>query len=707
MIDLGESTNLSANDAASALAKFVNITGMSATSYNRLGSVIVALGNNFATTESDIVSMATKLAASGELAGLSEPQIMALATAMSSVGIEAEAGGSAMSKLLKMIQVSVETGNGKLKDFASVAGMTSKEFKQAFQEDAVSALGSFISGLNDTERNGKSAISILDEMGLTEVRLSNTVLSLSNAHELMGEAIDLANDAWDENTALTNEAEQRYATTESKIGMLKNQVTNLAIGIGQSLLPIIRDILTKVGEWINKFNNLDDGTKKIVTIILALVAGLAPVLITVGKLISSVKQIISIIGTLKNIIAGIKAAFIAFNAVLAANPIMLIIMAIVALIAIFVTLWNKCEWFRNFWIGLWEGVKSVFGKVVDFIKGLIDGLLKVIGAIGDFIKTKVLDPIWNKIQFFLLLIATITDWINTNVIQPILSVVTPIIKKIGEIVSKIWEIITAVFGALCKWVNDTIITPIMLIVQIFKDTVIGFFRNVWDGIVAIFSAIGSWFSNKFNEAKALIMMVFTPIIEWFQEKWNQIKLIFSVVVAFFGNIFQSAWNSVKNAFSAVGSFFSNIWNTIKNMFTSIGQTIGDSIGGAFRSVVNSIISFAERTINGFIRSINWVIGVVNNIPGVNISKITELNIPRLKVGMPNVPYDDYLAFLHKGERVLTAKENKEYNKGNDKETSSNVENSYSFTFTSPKAMSPAENARLTRRELRRLKLSHG
>ncbi len=229
MIDLGESTNLTATEGASDLAKFANITGMAADEYSNLGSVIVALGNNFATTEADIVDMATNLAASGDLAGLSEAQIMAISTAISSVGIEAEAGGSSMSKLLKKIQVSVETGNKSLNQFASVAGMSSKEFKEAFKEDAVGALSSFIDGLNDVKRNGKSATVILDDMGLTEVRLSNTILSLANSNGLMTEAVNLANQAWDENTALSKEAAQRYETNESKLKIFRNGITGLGI----------------------------------------------------------------------------------------------------------------------------------------------------------------------------------------------------------------------------------------------------------------------------------------------------------------------------------------------------------------------------------------------------------------------------------------------------------------------------------------------
>lgn len=113
MIDLGESTNLTSDEAASSLAKFANITGMAADSYSRLGATIVDLGNNFATTEADIVAMGTRLASSGSIIGLSEAEIMGVATALSSVGIEAEAGGSAISTLLKNFETMVQTGLAK------------------------------------------------------------------------------------------------------------------------------------------------------------------------------------------------------------------------------------------------------------------------------------------------------------------------------------------------------------------------------------------------------------------------------------------------------------------------------------------------------------------------------------------------------------------------------------------------------------------
>ena len=188
MIDLGESTNLTSDAAASMLAKFANVTQMDPSYYENLGSVIVDLGNNFATTEADIVNMSSYLASAGTLAGFTQTDILGLSAAMSSVGIEAEAGGSAMSKLITKMQVAVETGDG-LIDFASTADMTAQQFADTFENNAVGALQAFITGLNDVERNGASASVILKEMDLDDIRLSNTIRALASSNGLMSSAV--------------------------------------------------------------------------------------------------------------------------------------------------------------------------------------------------------------------------------------------------------------------------------------------------------------------------------------------------------------------------------------------------------------------------------------------------------------------------------------------------------------------------------------
>lgn len=322
MIDLGNSTNLSADEASSSLAKFANIVNMSADDYDKLGSVIVDLGNNFATTERDIVEMATRLAATGELTGLTEAQIMGLATAMSSVGIEAEAGGSAMSKLLQKMSTAVETGkSGKLtlEDLAKVSGTTAKDFKKAFKEDSAQALSSFIEGLNNTERNGKSAIAVLQDLGITDVRMTNTVLSLANAHGVMGNALKTADKAWKQNTALTNEANKRYATTESQLQMLKNEVVKLGIEFGNELAPSLKTIindakplLNTVSSAVKKFSELDSTTKQNIIRAGAFVTAIGPVTKILGQVTSGVGSVTSSIGKVTEAVGvmktGVKSA---------------------------------------------------------------------------------------------------------------------------------------------------------------------------------------------------------------------------------------------------------------------------------------------------------------------------------------------------------------------------------------------------------------
>ena len=257
MINLGVSTNMSAEDAATYFAKFANIVNMQdfdengVSNWERLGSTVVDLGNNMATTEEDIVTMSFRLAAAGHLAGLTESEIMGLAAAMSSVGIRAEAGGSSMSKLLKRLQVDVETDAEELENFASVANMTVDEFSEAWRTKPVAALSAFIDGLNDTERNGKSAIAILDEMELKEIRLSNMILALAGSEGIMNEAVDLANNAWEENNALTEEAAKRYETVESQAQLVKNGLQELGIQAYDEMRPLIVDALTAVKDALH------------------------------------------------------------------------------------------------------------------------------------------------------------------------------------------------------------------------------------------------------------------------------------------------------------------------------------------------------------------------------------------------------------------------------------------------------------------------
>lgn len=309
MIDMGESTNLSAEEAATAIAKIANILGLTSDEYGRFGASVVDLGNNFATTERDIVEMTNRLAAGGKLAGLTAPDILGLATAMSSVGIEAEAGGTAMTQTLTAIGNAVSlTGKGAADDLnliAKTAGMTSEEFQQAWKEKPVVALQSFIKGLKDAQEKGVNMNAILAQLGMTGIRQSNMLKSLALASDKMGDAVDRSNKAWKENTALTNEANKRYETTESQLKMFKNQVTDLAIEFGGPLLKALRDGLKAGKPWIDMlaemakhFSSMSEEEQRNVLKWAALTAGAGPTLTLFGKGIGIIGSLTKGIGWL-------------------------------------------------------------------------------------------------------------------------------------------------------------------------------------------------------------------------------------------------------------------------------------------------------------------------------------------------------------------------------------------------------------------------
>lgn len=304
MIDMGESTNLSAEDAASAIAKIANITGMTSDEYQRFGSSVVALGNNFATTESDIVSMANRLAASGTLVGLTNQEILGLATAMSSVGIEAEAGGTAMTQTLGAIEAAVAAGGEDLQKFAKVAGESSQEFADKWKARPVEALQDFIKGLGRLDEQGTSATLVLDDMGLSGIRQSNMLKSLALAADTMTGAVDMSNKAWNENTALTNEASTRYETTESKLRILKNQVKDAAIDMGGPFVDALRNgfeaskpMIQTLSDMAKKFNELNPEQQQHIMKWLAIAAAAGPALSILGRITSGLGSMFKVLGT--------------------------------------------------------------------------------------------------------------------------------------------------------------------------------------------------------------------------------------------------------------------------------------------------------------------------------------------------------------------------------------------------------------------------
>lgn len=312
----------------------------------------------------------------------------------------------------------------------------------------------------------------------------------------------------------------------------------------------------------------------------------------------------------------------ALNAAWAANPVGIVIAAIVALVAIFVVLWKKVDGFREFWIAVWDEVSTAFTYFCDSIDEGCKWLANVIGNAAKSI-SGFFSGLWTKLKSGF---NSLKNWIVTNICRPIANFynkwVAPVFNKLLEMARKIVEIIVAVFVGLYNLLKIKVIQPIVNAAQ-----------NLWNKIKSIFGKVKSWVtSNIANPIKNAVSKAFNSASNAAKSAWSKIKSIFSPVGSFFRSIFQKAYSAVTRIFNNIANFFSGIWRKIKNSFKGLGTTIGNAMSNAVKSALNSVIRAVENSINRAISFINSAIGVVNKLPGVNVGKVSKLSLPRLEKG---------------------------------------------------------------------------
>lgn len=376
MVMLGDAADsVTATDAAMSLSKLFAVLGEDNSNIMKAGSSITDLGNKMQTTEAQIIDMATRLAATGSIVGLSTDQVLGISAALSVVGIEAEAGGSAISKLLKKMEVATkgfdkntktieesgmslrelelmqsldtkgfkalagsmglttkELGNAisgvkSLNQYAEVAGMTAQDFTQLYGTNAVAALSAFVGGLRTMDGDGQSAVTTLQEMGLTEVRLSNAILALANSDDVLTKATELSSQAWQDNIALSNEADEKYSNTKSQIHQMKESYDNLKIELMETLLPVLQDLIGVVRDIVAWFSNLDEDTKENIARFIVFTATIGPLISTIGSLIGIAKTLTTVLG-----VAGIGGTLTSLSAV--GGPIALAVAGFASLASI-------------------------------------------------------------------------------------------------------------------------------------------------------------------------------------------------------------------------------------------------------------------------------------------------------------------------------------------------------------------------------------
>ena len=293
MAQLGVTTNLTSEEAATSLARFSNIVGVGSDQVDRLGSVIVGLGNNFATTEREVVDMALRLGGAGRIVGLTAAEVLGLSAALSSVGIQAEAGGTAISQALFEMNTAVLSGTEELQTFADIAGVSAEEFAARFRAAPTEALIEFVQGLRDIDDAGGDVAARLDDVGLDGARSARSIIGLAGNVQGLRDAFAQANVDFAENNALTEEAGKRFATTEAQLQLAKNQLSEVAITIGVTLLPhlvdlaqVVGNVVGVVGDWLEANEGLAKILVPAVAVVGLLTAALGALLLLLPSLAS-------------------------------------------------------------------------------------------------------------------------------------------------------------------------------------------------------------------------------------------------------------------------------------------------------------------------------------------------------------------------------------------------------------------------------------
>ena len=651
MVQMGEATNLSATDAATSIARFTNIMGGSLGQVDRLGSSIVYLGNNYATTESEITAMAMRLAGSGHQIGLTQQNVLALATAMSSLGIEADAGGSSMSKVMTKMQNAVmgpqeafkafqgelsrvgvtyqdvraaieksgetleemanktgytksalkdmvkefDEGQSKIDLFAKVAGMSSEQFAKTFKEKPIEAINAFVKGLGEMSKRGENVNTVLSDLGITELRETDTLKRLSGGQDILSNAIKDANKAWDENNALTNEAQKRNDTFAGKMGMLKNEIIAFMNDAGKpiadalkTMFEHLKPVLEAIGRLAKKFNEASPETQKMVMMIGLLVIAIGPVLSIVGRLITG-------LGTLTG------AWATAFGGAKAATP------AVRGLAIVLKGLSKLGGPILTVFKSLFTGLGGVFARLLPMVAGAFQAIgafiianpiaLAVAAAVAAliFIWVKWGDDIkaffkkhWEETkQIFLDGWNAVTEGI-TNAWNSFIEGAKTLWENFKLVFKFLWDHIKEIF--MISW--EAITSPITLAMKLF----VGVIKTIWEPMTQFFSQtwgkIKDSATNTWNSTTNYLQTTWTNLKTKASETFTNMKTFLGVTWDFIKNTTSSTWSNIK---TNLGQHWDNIRSNASTKFDSIRQTISTS-WGSIKSISGTTWDFIKQSI---------------------------------------------------------------------------------------------------------------
>ena len=295
MAQMGSATNLVGEEGAATLARFQNVMGVGQNEIRNIGSAIVDLGNNSATTESEIAEMALRMGKYGSSVRMSAADVLGYSAALSSLGIEAQMGGSAIGRTWLSIETAVASGGEGLTKFAKYSGKSAEEFKEQWNTDSSGAFNGLLKGLQSAE----NLTVALDDLGINNTQDIQAMMALVNGYDLVTESVNRSNTAYQENTALQEEFNAKNETTASKLANTKNNIIEAARSIGETMLPSIQDASTTVADFAKGLSQMDDEQKRVVVNTGATVIAIGAISKVSAGAIKGVGGIVEAVGNIK------------------------------------------------------------------------------------------------------------------------------------------------------------------------------------------------------------------------------------------------------------------------------------------------------------------------------------------------------------------------------------------------------------------------